>query len=812
MAKQKNIVGSLHNVGYARVGDEIHIHLAAHVPPKELTLYMPRTHPDDIIGREADLARLHDLLRVEKRVVVVNGLGGIGKSTLAQVYISRYYERYHHIAWITQDSDDIARDIVNTPGLVHNLGLATTITETKTLFEEIIRKLKAISPYPNLLVIDNGERSLKKYKDLLPGQPHWHVLVTSRESIAGFHRQSLGYLSEKEAVALFKKHYPYQAIGETGIKALVKTVDFHTLSIEILAKTAAVQRYDLQTLQQAIKKNLRTNIQTAHSRRHTIEKIGSYLRATFSLSRLDGEEVRLLQHFSCLPSEFHTYTLLHELLVDGKDNPAFAEKLSSLADKGWLLYKPAGDSYSMHRIIAGVVRQERPVNSADVARLISVITDRLNTEDVTISHIDKAQWIPFGTALLEVFPRDTSPRIAALQNHLGVLLLFQGDHGSAKTLLERAARADEKNFGRNHPETTTRYSNLALVLRDLGQYKVAKTIFEKAARDDEKNLGKNHWHTGVRYHNLGLVLNDMGDYAGAKKALEKALRIEQWNERAGIRFFTGSATVLGIVLKAMGNLRAARSMLEKAVKNDEKKYGVDHPETMGSYNNLALTLGDMGEHDKERALLEKVLAFQEKHFGPDNPDTARAYNNLGIAISKTGDHAQAKTMLQKTVLADEKNFGKGHHKTALAYSNLALTMDNMGDHKEAIALLKKAIRIFEKTLGPTHPSTVIEYRNMANVLMEMDRYRGARPYLEKLVHGCEKLYGKRSLETAYAYHDLAFTLHWTKEREKAMATIKKALTVFRRELGIRNEHRVAAEELRGLLLFPPELYEQLNKL
>ncbi|HVW58535.1 MAG TPA: hypothetical protein VHC48_00820, partial [Puia sp.] len=44
--------------------------------PKELTLYMPRTHPDDIIGRETDLSRLYDLLRVEKRVVVVNGLGG----------------------------------------------------------------------------------------------------------------------------------------------------------------------------------------------------------------------------------------------------------------------------------------------------------------------------------------------------------------------------------------------------------------------------------------------------------------------------------------------------------------------------------------------------------------------------------------------------------------------------------------------------------------------------------------------------------------------------------------------------------------
>ena len=55
MTKQKNIVGDLHNVHYARVGDDVHFHLGQHEFPKELTLNIPRTHQDDIIGREADL-------------------------------------------------------------------------------------------------------------------------------------------------------------------------------------------------------------------------------------------------------------------------------------------------------------------------------------------------------------------------------------------------------------------------------------------------------------------------------------------------------------------------------------------------------------------------------------------------------------------------------------------------------------------------------------------------------------------------------------------------------------------------------------
>ena len=48
---------------------------------KELTSFR-RINPTDIIGRDLqDLQELHDLLFDNKKVVVVNGLGGIGKTT-----------------------------------------------------------------------------------------------------------------------------------------------------------------------------------------------------------------------------------------------------------------------------------------------------------------------------------------------------------------------------------------------------------------------------------------------------------------------------------------------------------------------------------------------------------------------------------------------------------------------------------------------------------------------------------------------------------------------------------------------------------
>ena len=701
---KKNVVEGSVNAQNVDIGDK-HYHYPAKKLPKELNINIPRISPDEIIGREEDLKVLYDLLSNDKRVVVVNGLGGIGKTTLVQAYVSKYYEDYAHIVWITQTSENIINDFINADGLLQNLEIETANAEPKQLFSEVIRKLKSITEKPNLIVIDNAEQSLKQHKDLLPSQPNWHLLVTSREDITGFHIKPIGFLNEEQSIQLFKKFYTRHKLTGEDIKELVQSVDYHTLTIEILAKTAQVQRYDAATLQQAIENDIKAHVEVSRESGE-VERVATYLSTVFNMSKLEEEEIWLMKQFACLPSEFHTYTLLNELLVNEESayKDSLAETFNKIAQKGWLQYNAATDSYKMHRIVAGVVKRQHIISINDIKVFMNTTSSKLNLDQAKDNPIDKFIWIPLGKNILDNFNEDSSAEIAILQNNLALRLRDLGDYEGARVLLEKALESTEKKFGKDHPSTAIRYSNLALVLEDLGDYEEARELMEIALLSDEKKFGKDHPSTARDYSNMGLALRGLGDYEGAKVLHEKALASTEKNFGKDHPSTAISYSNLAQVLQDLGDYEGAKVLLEKALASDEKNFGEGHPSAAKRYSFLAMVLKDLRDYEGARVLLEKALASDEKNFGKEHPSTARSYSNLALVLNDLGDHEGARVLLEKAMVSDEKNFGEGHPTTAIRYSNLAMVLQDLGDYERALELSAKAVAIFRKSLPEGHPN------------------------------------------------------------------------------------------------------------
>jgi tetratricopeptide (TPR) repeat protein len=733
VANQKNIISNstLLVKGDTHIGDKITyvIHLPQAALPTELSINLPKTDLSKIIGRERDLQELRDLLQQKQKVVVVNGLGGIGKTTLAQAYLTQYGGEYAHLLWLSQsEGDNFVLDLITVPGLTHNLGIDTTGTEASTIFTEIVAKIKSISAEkPGLLVIDNANASLQRYFDYLPKPPHWHILATSRERVERFHPIDLDFLSEADAVLLFRQHCR-RITDEAGIRSVLKTIDCHTLTIEILAKTA--QRHDtpLATLQQAIERDLAAGVYVPH-KGDKIDRVTSYLLSIFDLAPLSAEEQRLLQHFAALPSEYIPYEAIKYLVPEKEES--IAATLQDLADKGWLLTTSDPEACKMHPIIREVLKRKLPPSVEELQDLIVNVVDVLSIDQTKDNPVDKFPLIPLGEAVLALFPDASNVEISLLQNNLALVLKDLGDYERAKELLQKALRSDEANFGENHPTTAIRYSNLALVFQDLGDYEQAKELLQKAVRSDEANFGENHPTTAIHYSNLATVLQDLGDYERAKGLLEKAVRSDEANfgenhPSTAIRYSN-----LALVLKDLGDYKRAKKLLEKAVRSDEANFGENHPNTAVSYSNLALVLKDLGDYEGAKELLEKAVRSDEANFGENHPSTAGSYSNLALVLKDLGDYKRAKELLEKAVLSAEANFGENHPTTAAHYSNLATVLQDLGDYERAKELLEKAVRSDEANFGENHPKTAVRYSNLALVLQDLKLYKEAYMFMFK---------------------------------------------------------------------------------
>jgi len=472
--------------------------------PKELSTVLPKLSKDRIVGRTNDLKDLKKRLFGNKPVVLMNGMGGIGKTTLAMVYLTENYKEYDHILWVTSTTDNFVNDFISTPGLLESLNLDYRENPQNT-YNLIILKLKSLSG-KSLLIIDNSFAELSDYRNHLPGQPNWHLLVTSRVKIPFFEPKELGFLNEPESVELFKKHYTREKLEDNFLKELVKSIEYHTLTIEILAKTAQDLSMFPEELNTAILENMETDVVVRHSDKK-IGKILSYLTLTFDLSKLPNDEIAVLKYISLLPSEFISYDMLEEALSFIEGNLKIL--LVRLAKKGWILYNDDEDTYKLHQIILEVVQSKYKYDDEFIIPLIESISNRLKVDYSKDNPISKFKWIPYGNELLNQFELRLISKIGTLQNNLAVVLRDLGDFKQAKILLEKAMISDEKNFGEEHPSTARTYSNLATVLHNLGDFSRAKYFCEKAYHIFLAKFGEDHPNTITVRDNLDILLKEM---------------------------------------------------------------------------------------------------------------------------------------------------------------------------------------------------------------------------------------------------------------------------------------------------------------
>ncbi|WP_460636775.1 tetratricopeptide repeat protein [Larkinella harenae] len=654
--------------------------------PRELNNFS--AFSGEFVGRDAELNDLVQKLQTSQRVVLMNGLGGIGKTTLARKYMQQHKLNYQHVLWVelvvsdakaqTQTADDLLNAFVIDAVLLKNLRLELPQpVDVKAFFGLIMNTLRNMNG-PNLLIIDNASTELadRAIRDLLPGPPNWQVLVTSRQKLKGFELLRLDKLETKAARLLFRKLYTF-AVTDEELDELLSTIDYHTLTLELAAKTLE-NHYGLVSLAELTEKykskqlndpDLQARIETEHSREET--ELFIHLMQTFNLSGLSEAEQWVMKQFAVLPPEAYPQQQLLEWLqlTDKKDQRKFAENLQSLEKKGWL--QQTDHAFSIHRLIQQVVHYQLRPGFEDVKELIESFTDFLRS-DTNTDYVKLFFFLPFADFLLDNLPEKDvcRPEVSSLQNNAGVIFELGGNFHKSKKLLETALASDLINFSEDEPIIAVRRSNLASTFYSIGDYGQARDLWETALKSDIASFGENDAIVALRRSNLSNVYIELGEYEIAKELLESALDsdINNFGEedtRVAVR-----RSNLGNVYRKLRKYETAKKLLELSLESGLKNLSKGHPALATRLSGLALVYSDLKDYDYAIKLLEEALAFDINNFGESHPYVATRYNNLGSVWSRIEKWTEAKKNFEKAVEIGKKIWGIEH-------SNVRKTMESL---------------------------------------------------------------------------------------------------------------------------------------
>jgi len=684
----------------------------------------------DLLGREQELKDLEKKSLVNRRVLLVNGLGGIGKTEVCKQFFMDHYGRYPHAGWVDY-LGSLKNSLINAFKAEPVAGQPDDNTEQR--FTRIIDHLSRLTEGA-LLVIDNISQlpAADQDLDLLFALPAAiRVLASSRLSIDGFDIFPLDVLPEEECRVLFYRFYKGKEDDES-LAAVITLSGRHTLTVELLARTAHSGKISIKNLLAHLQEKgfdlgaiIPEPVNTYYGDDDRQRPLFEHLEIVFDLSALTEKERHILANLSVLPA-------IYIPAGDIKDWLGLAtnQELNSLIDKGWVKEDNAFNLY-LHPVIGEVVRyKERPA-AESCRHLIGALAGKLYNE-AGDNPLAKQGYVAYGAAVVERLA-DADEDLAALADNLSTIYQALGQLDQALEFQQKALAIREKVLSADHPDLAQSYNNLSTIYQDLGQLNRALEFQLKALAIREKVLVERHPDLGTSYNDLSMTYIAMGKLDKALEFQLKANDIYKSIFEPNHPWLATAYNNLSLIYKALGQLDQALEFQVKALAIREKVLAADHPSLATSYNNLCTIYYTLGQLDRALEVQLKTLAIREKVLSADHPDLARSYNNLSLIYKDLGQLDQALEYQQKSLAIREKVLAADHPDLAGSYNNLCTIYYTLGQLDRALEFQLKTLAIREKALAADHPDLAGSYNNLSTIYRDMKDLGRARDYGQRAV-------------------------------------------------------------------------------
>src|SRR5579885_1638345 len=721
---------------------------AATVPQEEKATYRgimgvpPPTDPRTIQQRAGAVRDIYArLVDPGTSAVVLTGIGGVGKSTLAALVYS-YAEEQRQAGqgpftgpavWLNVDPAVTLADLAgnfcqifarplpdfSTLSLQHQ---ALALVNILNAPDEC--RLIVLDQFENLLDWQTGHAlanrpGVGEWLDALNSQPsRSRILMTTRPWPLGSREFPPTYMQEymvrgleiDEGVDLLRK-LGVEADDES-LNSVVKRAGGHAFALTLLA---SLLRNRKLTLAAFFEDKSYEHVWTVNVARNLLDKI--------YISQLSDVQCQLLLAFSVYREPV--------TLAAARALCDFEETISSThlqqALDGLLaqhLLQAIGDgSYQLHAIVQGYARDNFVLHD-----------EQANSQALCAAHaraahyyISKARPRSERASLSDYDPlTEAAWQFCQARQWREAYNLIERENlfGEIKTLGGLAIVLELykqllplKNWQATLLEGARIYTHLGSIYRSLGRKELAFRHLEQASAL-AKEAGDPIEEAWSLNH-LGRLYASMGEKERASAYYEEVLeRARAYNERILEEVALNN---LGWIYSAWGKKKLERKYYEEAL-TISREIG-DRRGEAATLNNLGRVAEDTGDYQQAQRYYQEALSIFQA-LG-DRHGCGWALNNLGRAsYFLAGDHAFARECLEEALRIRREVDRKGESRTL---NNLGAVATSDGDYRQSWAYEMEALTISEEIADEEGRGKV--YRNLGQLCLVQNRYPEALAFL-----------------------------------------------------------------------------------
>lgn len=687
------------------------------------------------VGREREIDDIKKYFDNNKKTVVLSGIGGIGKTELAKNFVLKYSSEYPNSYLIKLNASDndaaTARDVKE---LVANIRFEKTpnTTDIEELYAVNLQCLKNLDKR-TLLIIDGYDVNLDTVSNLWEvfNNLSCEVIFTSRYSSNIIPSVTVNALSDKESIiALFKNHC--NNIAENDVLNLAKNVNYHTLTLELIAKLLGTSKIiTAERLKQSI-----FDVQSKVAREENSNAtILDHLDKIFDLAKLSQFKKDILSLLCRVCSLGLTFEEINSVV---KINEANEHELQELVDIGFVRYD---GKYSLHAVISEVAFRKLNFNLSQKksllllygTKLTSVKPTELTTKYEMLDYCDyfvqkrstqdedrnymiaeSEFYYLFGVFLqdlymltyaAEIFEKALETRSTLCMENKEILPLLNAlvntyvrmeKFDKAMTYAQKALRTSIAVHGENNYNSSTEYNNIADILRGQNNYFTALKYYNKAL--SLSLMKAPDYKTACILDNMSGIYLQMGQYNHALYYAQQALKI--FLNELGIDANTATCYEnLGSIYATMGDHSNALNCFLSAKQIYEKLYRGAHALLGNCYYAIGFTLHNLNRLDESKQYITDALNILTACNNCENR-IAMCYDTLGNIYADKNDYKSAIDYYKKAIEIYEATNSKMG--VAGSMTNIANVFLQLGQIKETIAFYENALKLFRAVLGDNH--------------------------------------------------------------------------------------------------------------